>query len=175
MAPNQYALNEPPINALLARYQDPAQLNAEIANIAAGVTRADEANSLVPIPPAQIFDFVPPLSYLTAFPTIGLQDMSTRFEDDTGATVTGRHVVGTVLYCSDPDQHILAWQLRRYMQAIVRTAMRDRTLGLVAPLAAWGTGAEAGIAWGPTLSSTAKPQTWLSWAVFALWTRREEI
>jgi hypothetical protein len=174
MPPNQYALTEPGILALLARLEDPAQLNVEIANIAAGVVAADEKASLVPIPPEQIFDFVPPPPFLTAFPTIGLQEMVSAIKDDTGSSATGEHRFGIVLFCSDPDQHILAWQLRRYMQAITRVCLAGRTLGTSAPLAGWGTGPD-GIDWGPTLSSVATPQTWMSFAVFRMWARREEI
>lgn len=174
MPPNQYALTEPGIVALLARLQDPAQLNAEIANIAAGVTRTDEAQSLVPIPAAQIFDFVPPPSFLTDFPAIGLQDASTIGEDDTGFSMTGKHVFGAVIFCSHPDQHILAWMIRRYAQAVTRVLLAGRTLGTSAPLAAWGTGFQ-GIAWGPTLSSVATPTTWMTWCVVSIWAKREEI
>ena len=46
MAPNTYALTEPGVKAILARLQDPAQLNVEIASIAAAVTAADEKASV---------------------------------------------------------------------------------------------------------------------------------
>lgn len=175
MPANQYALTEPVVKALLARLQDPLQLNAEITNIAAGVTRADEKASLVPVEAAQIFDFVPPPSFLTAFPTIGIQDTATLGEDDTGSTMTGKHSMGIVIFCSDPDQHILAWELRRYLQAITRVVLANRTLGTESPLAAWGTGF-LGIDWGPTLASTAgKPVTWMSFAMLRIWARREEL
>lgn len=173
MPPN-YALTEPAVLALLARLEDPAQLNAEIASIAAAVGPTDEAQSLVPIPPAQIFDFVPPPSYLTDFPTIGIQDMGSRLEDDTGHSATGRHTFGIVIFCSSPDQHLLAWMLRRYAQAVTRVILANRTLGSTSPLAAWGTGLE-GIAWGPTLSSQATPTTWMSFCVVEIWAKREEL
>lgn len=161
------------MQAILARLEDPAQLNAEIANIAAGVTAADQAASLVPIPPSQIQDFVPPPSYLTDFPALGIQDMGTTVEDDTGSTATGKHVFGVVIFCSDPNQEILTWQLRRYAQAVTRVLLRGRCFD-EAPGAAWGTGFHS-IAWGPTLGSTSTPKTWMSWCVVAIWTRREEI
>jgi hypothetical protein len=174
MPPNQYELNEPIVQALLSRLQDPTQLNAEIANIAEGVSRQDEAASLKPIAPAQVLDFVPPPSYLTAFPTIGIQDTATLGEDDTGHSMTGKHEIGIVIFCSDPDQHILVWQLRRYLQAITRVALAGRTLPGTPGAAAWGTGF-LGIEWGPTLSSTSSPETWMSFALFRMWARREEL
>lgn len=174
MPAGQYLLTEPLVYALLARLQDPAQLNEEIATIAAGVSRQDESNSLVAIPPAQIFDFVPPPSYLTAFPSIGIQDTSTLAEDDTGVTLTGRHSMGIVVFCSDPDQHLLAWQLRRYLQAITRVALAGRTLGSEGALAAWGVGFER-ISWGPTLESVSTPLTWMSFAMLQIWCRRDEL
>lgn len=158
----------------MARLQDPAQLNAEIAAIAAGVTRADEKASLIAIEAAQVFDFVPPPTFLTAFPTVGIEDAASLLEDDTGSAATGKHTMGVVCFCSDPDQHILAWQLRRYMQAITRVVLAGRTLGVESPLAAWGTGM-VGVSWGPTLASTATPQTWMSWAMLQIWCRREEL
>lgn len=174
MAPNQYALTEPGVHAILARLEDPAQLNVEIASIAAAIPAVDERASLVPIPPAQIYDFVPPPSFLTDFPTLGIQDMGSRLEDDTGSTATGRHMFGVVIFCSDPDQHLLVWQLRRYAQAVTRVLLAGRMLEGAPGAAAWGTGLD-GIAWGPTLGSAAKPQTWMSWCVVQIWTRREEI
>jgi hypothetical protein len=171
MAPNQYALTEPGVAAILARLEDPTQLNVEIASIAAGVAAADEAASLVPIAPANIQDFVPPPAYLVDVPALGIQDMGTRLEDDTGSSATGRHVFGVVIFCSHPDQHILAWMLRRYAQAVTRVLLRGRVLE---GLGGWGTGLET-IAWGPTLGSRTDPKTWLSWCVVAIWTRREEI
>ena len=176
MAPNTYALTEPGIQAIIARLEDPNQLNAEIANIAAAVTVADQQASLVPVPAANIQDFVPPPSYLVDFPAIGIQDMGSRFEDDTGHSVTGRHVFGVVIFCSHPDQEILAWMLRRYAQAVTRVLLANRGFPETSPpmQAGWASGLES-IAWGPTLGSSAKPQTWMSWCVVAIWTRREEI
>jgi len=171
MPANQYALTEPGVQAILARLEDPAQLNAEIANIAAGVVAQDQAASLVPIPPANIQDFVPPPAYLVDFPALGIQDMGSKFEDDTGSSVTGRHLFGVVIFCSNPDQELLAWMLRRYAQAVTRVLLAGRILE---GNAGWGTGLDS-IAWGPTLSSTATPKTWLSWCVVQIWTRREEI
>lgn len=170
---SSYALTEPVVNALVARLQD-QQLNEEIADIAANVARKDESASLVPIPADRVLDFVPAPSFLTDFPTIGIQDAATIAEDDTGHSVTGRHTMGIVVFCSDPDQHILAWQLRRYMQAITRIVLAERTLGTENPLAAWGTGFDR-ISWGPTLESIASPQTWMSFAMLQIWAKREEL
>lgn len=178
MAPNQYFLTEPVVKAILARLEDPAQLNTEIASIAAGVTATDEAQSLIPVQPANVWDFVPPLTFLTDFPTMGIQDMGTRLEDDTGHSATGRHVFGVVIFCSHPDQHILAWMLRRYAQAVTRVLLAGRGFAEAADAAgraaAWATGLDS-IAWGPTLGSTTTPKTWMSWCVVAIWTRREEL
>lgn len=176
MPANQWLLTEPGIRAILARLEDPLQLNVEIANIAASVGPADQAASLIPIPPANINDFVPPPSYLVDFPAIGIQDMGSTGEDDTGSSATGKHVFGVVIFCSHPDQGILAWMLRRYAQAVTRVLLAQRSFPETsAPMqAGWGTGFHS-IAWGPTLASTAKPQTWMSWCVVAIWAKREEI
>lgn len=132
----------------------------------------------MPIAPANIFDFVPPPSFLTDFPSLGIQDMGSRLEDDTGHSATGKHSFGVVIFCSHPDQHILAWMLRRYAQAVIRVLLSSRSFGEAVDgagrTAAWATG-DAGISWGPTLGSTASPKTWLSWCVVQIWTRREEL
>lgn len=136
----------------------------------------DQAASLVPIPPANIQDFVPPPSYLVDFPAIGIGDMGSRFEDDTGSSLTGRHVFGIVIFVSNPDQELLTWMLRRYAQAVVRVLLAQRSFPETnAPMqAGWGSGLES-IDWGPTLSSKATPKTWMSFCQVAIWTRREEI
>ncbi len=174
--PNTFALNEPTILALVARLQDPAQLNAEIAEIASNLPLADEAASLVPIPAAQILPFLPPPSFLTAFPTIGIQDLRSKIEDDTGHSATGRHGLGVAIFCSSPDQRLLAWMIRRYAQAVMRVALSGRVLEADSQgrTGAWGTGSEE-ILWGPTLQSVAKPTTWMSFCVIAIWGRRGEI
>src|SRR5436305_12210095 len=123
-----YALTAPALLALLARLKDPSQLNAQVADIASHVGPTDEAASLVAIDPLNIHDFVPPPSFLTAFPTLGIQDMGSRLEDDTGSSATGKHSFGIVIFCSDPDQRLLAWMLRRYAQAVVRTVIAGRVL-----------------------------------------------
>lgn len=170
-----YQLTEPGIAAIIARLEDPAQLNAEIASIAAGVTAADQAASLVPIPAANINDFVPPPSFLVDFPQIGIQDMGSDLEDDTGHSATGQHRFGVVIFCSDPNPEILAWELRRYAQAVARVLLANRSFP-ESPAAGWAIGAARPfIAWGPTLTKEANPQTWMSWCVVHIWTRREEI
>lgn len=176
MAGGQYLLTEPGVRAILARLEDPTQLNAEIANIASTVTVADQAASLVPIPVGNINDFVPPPSYLVDFPAIGIQEMGSTFEDDTGHSATGKHIFGVVIFCSNPDQELLAWMLRRYAQAVVRVLIAQRAFPETNfPLqAGWGTGLQ-GLAWGPTLGSQSTPQTWMSWCVVQIWTKREEI
>ena len=88
--------------------------------------------------------------------------------------ISAQHSLGVVVFCSNPDQHILAWELRRYVQAIVRTCLNGRILGSGSSNGAWGTGFQR-IAWGPTLESASKPQTWMSFALFTLWARREEL
>jgi hypothetical protein len=173
---DQYALNEPAILALVARLQDPAQLNAEVADIASKVAVADQAASLIPVDPALVYDFVPPPSFLTSFPAIGIQDLPSTLEDDTGSSATGKHELGIVIFYSNPDQRLLAWALRRYAQAVTRTAVNGRNLESDAQgrTGAWGTGFLR-VAWGPTLSSKATPTTWLSFCVVQIWCRREEI
>ena len=119
-----YLLNEPIITALKARLA--AELPAELTTRSSGLP-AEEAAMLAA--PAQILDFAPVPSMLTAFPTIGLLDEASDLEDDTGSTVTGLHRIGIVVYLASPDQRVLAWGLRRYAQAVMKVALRQRGLG----------------------------------------------
>lgn len=173
MPANQYLLTEPGIKAILARLVDPAQLNTEIAQIQATIADPGQKASLVPVPVGNVYDFVPPLSFLVDFPTLGIQDLGSRLEDDTGSSATGRHLFGVIIFCSNPDQELLVWMLRRYAQAVTRVLLAGRSFP-EAPGAGWGTGLQ-GVDWGPTLASKATPTVWMSWCVVQIWTRREEI
>lgn len=158
-------LNEPVIAALKARLVD--NLQAEIDNINSGVSDGYE---LEPI--QQVLDFAPPPEYLTTFPTIGLTDGTSVFEDDTGFAVTGRHEVLIVVYQQNPEQASLAWQLRRYTQAVSRVALAQRNLGS----GAWGTGLVE-IAPGPLLENSDPKAVakWMSYAGVRIWAKREEV
>lgn len=168
MATLDFKLNEPIIKALQARLT--ADLPAELAARAAGLP-AEEAALLGP--PAVVYDFVPTPGLLTQWPTVGLVDETSDLEDDTGSSVTGKHNVGIIVFLQSPDQRLLAWGLRRYAQACLAVALRERKLGNGSADGAWGTGGGK-VRWGPTLGDENDPKSIMSWVVVSFWARREE-
>ncbi len=120
----------------------------------------------------QVLGYPPAPELLTVFPTLAVSDGRSTFEDDTGYSATGRHLVLICAYAQDADQEALAWRLRRYSQAIVRTVLEGRKLDT----AAWGTGLD-GVYPGPAYVDNPDPesvQTWMSWVGVRIWAKREE-
>ena len=162
-----WQLNEPIIAAVTRNLE--TYLSSELA-----VTRsdlADDEQEALP-DPAAIYDFVPPPGLLTAFPVVAIEDSETRFDDDTGSSATGLHTLGIVCFLVNPDQRQLAFGLRRYLQAIVRTVLRDDRKD---PNGAYWAVNPQGVSYGPTLESEENPRTYMSWAVARFEFRREEI
>jgi hypothetical protein len=156
-------LNEPVIDALVAR------LNTDLAAQITAVN-GEHSDSFTVETPAQVLDFVPPRSHLSKFPTIGVADGPSRFEDDIGGSATGRHEIMVLVFLQDEDQRGLARKLRRYSQAIVRTVLAGRNLGS----GAWGTGLVSVVP-GPTLGDHPEnPRTFMSWTAVTIWAKKEE-
>lgn len=159
------SLNEPAIRALHARLVD--ELPAAIAGLNAEVSDGFELDELVP---DRVLDFVPPIALLVDFPTIGIGDGRTTFEDDTGNSATGKHELLIVAYLQNADQRMLAWQLRRTAQVLVRVALRGRNLGD----GGWGTGLVS-IDPGPTLTDNPDaPREFASWVGVRMWVKNEQ-
>jgi hypothetical protein len=156
-------LNEPVIHALRDRLE--ADLPAVISQI-----NADSDDDFTLADPVAVHGFVPPIALLEDFPTVGIGDAPSRFEDDVGHSATGRHELIVIAYLQDEDQEALAWRLRRYSQALVRVALAGRNLGD----AAWGTGLVS-VSPGPTLGDDPEnPQTFASWVGVRMWANRDE-
>lgn len=155
-------LNEPVIIALQARLA--ADLPATITGINAAVS-----DGFLIDDPVNVYDFIPPVALLTDFPTVGIGDAPSTFEDDQGFSMTGHHRLLVVAYISDPDQRALAWKLRRYAQAIVRVIRSDLQLGT-----GWGSGIER-IEPGPTLTDDPDaPRAFTSWTGVSIWVKTDE-
>lgn len=166
-----WLLNEPVIRALADRLRD--ELPAELAELAGGLP-ADEAWVLEP--PAAVFDYPAAIGELDQFPVLTLTDRPSQIRDDTGSSATGRHEVLIVIHLTQPDQRLLAWGLRRYVQAVVRVALRGRQLGTGSQDGAYGTGLSA-IVPGEALevADPAGVRTWHAWAGVVVWAEREEL
>lgn len=157
-----FQLNEPIVTALVARLED--ELPAEVDRINGAIADDFQIES-----PQHVYPFVPSLEAQDAFPVLGIQDLPSRFEDDTGAGVTGNHRHGIVAFVAADDLEWLAWQLRRYAQAVTNVALRGRALGD----AAWMSKLER-VDYGPTLESPENPRTWVSWVLVTIEFRRDE-
>jgi hypothetical protein len=162
-------LNETTVRAVKTRLE--ADLEAEIAQINAAAT-----DDFTIAEPAQVLDYIPYPQILTVFPTIGIGDGVSTFEDDQGNSATGRHELLVVVYLQNADQEALAWQLRRYLQAVTRVVLAGRTLNDTLSGAGWGTGLVR-ISPGPTLADNEDPEavkTWMSWGGIVIWAKRDE-
>lgn len=130
----------------------------------------DLADELDIRPPVAVEAFIPPPALLLDFPTIGIGDGDTRFEDDEGFSATGKHELLIVIYLQNADQEALVWELRRYAQAVVRVLRSDLKLGG----AAWGSGL-VGVRPGPTLADDPdNPRTFTSWTGVRFWAKKDE-
>ena len=113
-------LNETIVPAIQARLT---------ANLPAIVTDINTNNTTPPYPldpVQQVLDYVPPVADLFVLPTIGISDGPIDLEDDVGFGATGVSEFSCILFVQNSDQRALAWQLRRYAQAMVR-ALRTPT------------------------------------------------
>lgn len=163
------SLNETPVMAVKERLEN--DLQAALDDINSSVTDGYEVE-----PCQQVLTFIPPPDLLTTFPTIGIGDGPSTFEDDNGFEATGRHELLIVCYLQNADQEALAWQLRRYTQAITTTVLAGRELSSTVAGAAWGTGLVR-ISPGPTLADNEDPaqvRTWMTWAGVQIWAKRDE-
>jgi hypothetical protein len=159
-------LNEPAVQAVIARLETNLTDALTVVN-----SRNDDGYEIEK--PVQILPFIPPPDWLNDFPTIGIGDGASGFEDDTGFAATGRHELLIVIYLQHADQDALAWQLRRYTQAVAGVVLAGRNLEAEG---AWGTGLVR-ISPGPTLGDNEEPEavkTWVSWAAVQIWAKHEE-
>lgn len=143
-------LNEDVIKTLHAR------LTSDLAT-AVETINSEQTSPLYPLPaPAQVFDYIPAVSELRAFPTIGLSDGDLVFQDDVGWGATGVFDITIVCFLQSADQRELVWWLRRYGQAITRVALDTRRLG-----EGWAVNLK-NVRPGPTLGRDESPRQWMS-------------
>ena len=156
---------EPVIASLLARLQ--AGLPAAIDAVNAAVTDGTLIDS-----PRQIVDYIPPPELLLDFPTVGIGEGVTRWEDDNGHEVTGRHEIAVMAFVQADDQQTLVRQLRRTRAALLATIMDGRTLADVTDPTrnrAWGVLLRRADP-GPTLGDVQSDQvrSWMSWVTVVI-------
>jgi hypothetical protein len=120
---HQFSLNETVITALQGQLA--AELPATVQTV-----NADVSDGYTILDPVKVYDHVPPLTVLAGagFPAVAIEDGRSRFENDLIYSVDGVHQLLVVAFVSNPDPEALAWQLRRYQQAIALAIQADRTL-----------------------------------------------
>lgn len=119
---------------------------------------AEYTNPSYPIDYVQnVYDYVPVLADLYAFPVIGIADGDVIFEDDTGWGATGRSAFSIVVFEQQSDQRALAWHLRRLSTAVTRCILEGRKL----PPEGWGVMLSR-VRPGPTLGRDENPRQWMS-------------
>lgn len=156
-------LNEDVINTL----RD--ELESDLPTLVASINAAN-LDPLYPLPvPYQVLDYIPPVAELTGFPTIGISDGDITFEDDTGWGATGLFDLTIVCFLQSPNHRELVWWLRRYGQAIVRSALEGRRLGAEG----WGVTLKS-VRPGPTLGRDENPRQWLSTTAVTITVKTEQ-
>lgn len=156
-------LNEDIVNTLRDRLE--ANLPAVIDDI-----NSTHQDPLYPMQyPYQVLDYIPPVSELTGFPTLGISDGNIAFEDDTGWGATGVFDLTVVCFLQSSNHRELVWWLRRYGQAIVRVTLAGRRLGVEG----WGVTLRD-IRPGPTLGRDESPRQWLSTTAVTITVKTEQ-
>lgn len=155
-------LNEPLVTALQQR------LTSELPGLIDQINARQPADGALLDYPVAVLDYIPPPDSIADFPTFGIQDLPSKFEDDIGSALTGYHELAVICFETEADPRMLAWKLRRYAQAMMSAAIDTRRLG-----DGWGCGPKGN--WpGPTLDVQKNPQVYMSWTAVGIWARRDE-
>lgn len=167
---SQIELVEPAVLLLQSRLS--ANLNAAIDTINAAVTDGYTIDY-----PGQVLDYLPALSTLTVFPTVGIEHGAGIFEDDSGYSATGQYVIEVVPVIQDGDVQALVRKLRRYTLAVARVVLpnaRNWGTGTALP---WSVGLRR-IDYGPALRKGAPdaepPYQWVSFSAVQLTLKLDE-
>lgn len=129
--------------------------------------------------PAQVLDHVPPLEIQTEWPFIGVVRQPSRFEDDTGHSMTGVHTLTVVTFVHEPEQQALVRRLDRLTTCVVDCVIDGRYIPAASggDRVAWGV--QLGqVRWGDALadvpSDNDPPQAWITWSEFDIVCRNDD-
>jgi hypothetical protein len=171
-------LNEPVIKTLLTVLE--SGLTGQVETLNSEATDSFEVDT-----PAQLLAYMPFAATLAGgLPAVGIQDLNTTFFNDLQHSMEAEHTIAVVTVIQTADHETLAWQLRRYNQAILRTIQADRQLGVLSVMRK-----EAlveyvkftGVQWGPLLADRnpdaegEPPTSFRSWTGITLECRRQEV
>ena len=117
------ALNEPVIKALAELLQ--ANLGVECTAI-----NNELADDYTLEQPVAILPYMPfALTLEQGMPLVAIQDLPSTFENDLQYSMESEHTLGIASILQTSDHATLAWQLRRYNQAIMQVIQTDRMQG----------------------------------------------
>lgn len=160
-------LNELPIQTMKAR------LISSVNDKIDGVNALSEDLQVPHFEEIDILDYMPSVRELTRFPTIGIAEGTTVFQDDVGWSATGVHTLTAVIFYQAPDQRTLAVSLRYLRIAVANSLLETRQLGDSPADTPWGV-TLVGTMPGPTLARTSDPQEWLSMTGVTIMCRDEQ-
>src|SRR5690242_18306430 len=100
-----------------------SNLPADLATVNAAITDGYTLEN-----PAEVLDYLPPISMIVRFPTIGILvgGAPGTFEDDVAWTATGKYVLSIVTVIQDGEQVALNRKLRRYNACVANVALQTR-------------------------------------------------
>lgn len=140
-------------------------------NLPAVITtiNSTQTNPTFPIEnPQRVLDYIPTVADMYNFPIVGISDGIFYLEDDVGWGGTGRCEFTIVVFLQHPDPRTLAWQLRRYAQAITRVCLATRSVG-----DGWGITLKQ-VRPGPTLGRDSDPKQWVSTVAVSIEVKSEQ-
>lgn len=144
-------LNIPLVQALQTRLQN--DMPTFINQVNAQFTNPD-----FPVDQIQnVFDFVPSIKYLSAFPAIGIAEGDITVQDDTGWAFDANTTFSVVVFEQRSEQRELSWALRKLSVAVTRCIMQGRSL----PPDGWSLQLRR-VRPGPTLGRDENPRQWMS-------------
>lgn len=117
-------LNEPIIKALVALLKE--NLGVQVAAI-----NNEMSDDFLMDPPVDVLPYMPfALTLERGMPIVAVQDLPTTFDNDLQFSMESESTLGIAAILQTSDHSTLAWQLRRYVQAIVQVIQADRMLGV---------------------------------------------
>ena len=113
-------LNEPIIKALVSLLNE--KLGPQVTAI-----NGELLDDFVLEPPVAVLPYMPfSLTLEQGMPIVAVQDLPTTFENDLQHSMESESMLGIASILQTSDHQTLAWQLRRYTQAVMQVIQNDR-------------------------------------------------
>jgi len=155
---------EPVIDAMVCRLRD------NLPHVIDQINAADTKDiQLEYVDRDNVLDFIPVVTELVNFPTIGISESPVGLTDDVGWGATGVIPLTVVAFAVEADQRRLAVKLRRYASAVASVVLEGRQM---LP-EVWGITLTS-IDPGPTLGRREDPRSWMSYVAVSVECKTEE-